>query len=159
MNPSSTEPPSSGTPVQPSTPTAALANGAPAGTSVLIVDDDDFSQDLFAAMFGSLGVQEVHHATDGRDALRQLAQFPQPPDYLVCDIFMPNMDGFEFLDQLAARRYAGHILLVTGVDSSLLEPATLVARSNGLQVLGQFNKPMSRDELIMALGRSGQRKA
>ena len=125
--------------------------------SVLIVDDDEFMQDIFREMFRSLGVVTIHHATDGRQALRQLHLLPQTPDYLVCDIFMPHMDGFEFLDKLAEMKYPGQVLLVTGVDSGMLKPAVLIAKAKGLQVLGYFNKPMSRDELIIALA-AGQNR-
>lgn len=119
--------------------------------SVLIVDDDEFMQEIFHAMFTSLGAAEIHSATDGRQALRQLAQLPSMPDYLMCDIFMPHMDGFEFMEKLAEMNYPGQILLVTGVDSGMLKPAVLIAKSKGLHVLGHFNKPMSRDELAIAL--------
>ena len=124
--------------------------------SVLIVDDDEFMQDIFREMFTSLGAVEIHNATDGRQALRQLSQLPQTPDYLVCDIFMPHMDGFEFLGKLAEMKYPGQVLLVTGVDSGMLKPAVLIAKGKGLHVLGYFNKPMSRDELVIALA-AGQR--
>ena len=40
---------------------------------VLIVDDDSFSQTLFTEMLTSLGVTDIHTASNGRVGLRNLA--------------------------------------------------------------------------------------
>jgi CheY-like chemotaxis protein len=68
--------------------------------SVLVVDDDEFSQEVFRMTLWGLGVTDIHLACNGLDGLRTLKGMQRSPDFLICDIFMPDMDGIEFLDQL-----------------------------------------------------------
>ena len=72
----------------------------PAASSVLVVDDDEGSQELLAEMLGSMGFKELYTAENGRLALKVLSDLQRPPKFLICDIYMPAMDGFEFMDQL-----------------------------------------------------------
>ncbi|WP_244351046.1 response regulator [Thermostichus vulcanus] len=48
---------------------------------------------------------EVVQARDGQEALAQLEQ-QQPADLILCDVEMPRMNGFEFLNQ---RRKVSHL--------------------------------------------------
>lgn len=117
----------------------------------LIVDDDPFMQDALAALLQSLGATQVQVAEDGHAACRLLASGGPWPDVLLCDIFMPEMDGFEFLEKLVQLKYAGQVLLVTGVDARMLQPALTLAQAKGLKVLGTAYKPISRDRLEQLL--------
>ncbi len=119
--------------------------------SVLVVDDDGGTRELLAEMLGLLGFKELHTAEDGRMALKVLSDLQHPPKFLICDIYMPEMDGFEFLDQLVAQRYCGGIVMMTGVDPEMLRVARNLALARGLHVLGTFTKPVSLDELSSIL--------
>ena len=123
----------------------------PAGSTALVVDDDEFATETMALTLSSLGVAEVHRAEDGQKALKLLASLQREPDFLVCDVFMPNMDGVEFLDKLAARGYGGGVLIVTGVDPAMLSFTRTLAKGGSLRVLGTFVKPVAREELARAL--------
>ena len=68
--------------------------------TALVVDDDPFSQQLLCEMLVQDGLFEVHCASDGHHALRTLTDMASPPDLLICDVYMPNMDGIEFLREL-----------------------------------------------------------
>jgi len=59
--------------------------------SVLIVDDDKFTQEILRQAFSAWGVADIHLACNGLHAVRALDAMPQPPDVLICDIFMPDM--------------------------------------------------------------------
>jgi len=84
------------------------ATRAPCASKLaLVVDDDSFSQELFSEMLRALGIADIHTASTGRIALRTLAALPRLPDFLICDVFMPDMDGIEFLEALAKQRYPG----------------------------------------------------
>lgn len=120
-------------------------------SSVLVVDDDDLTQELLLEMLKDLGAKKVHIAHDGRKALKLLAGLQPLPQFLVCDIFMPEMDGFEFLEQLAAQHYSGGVVLMTGVDPEMLKLAGDIALANGLKVLGTFLKPVPMVQLTHAL--------
>ena len=61
---------------------------------ILVVDDDPKICIVFSGALRRLGTQyEVHTATDGREALRLLEQYPF--DLLITDINMKDIDGVE----------------------------------------------------------------
>jgi CheY-like chemotaxis protein len=133
-----------------SLPAAAPSN---ASTTVLIVDDDAFSHSLLSAMLNKLGVTDIHTAANGRVGLRTLAGLPCPPDILICDVFMPDMDGIEFLNALSQLKFPGGIVLVSGEDITMMQIAQQVAGESGLKMLGAFTKPVPLADLADALGR------
>ena len=117
----------------------------------LVVDDDSFIQEFFSEMLMALGVSDIHTASSGRIALRTLARLPRQPDVLICDIFMPDMDGIEFLSELAKNGYQGGIILVSGLDITMMAIAQEVARASGLKLLGAYTKPVPQSVLAQAL--------
>ncbi len=110
--------------------------------SVLVVDDDDISCDIVCAMLGDLGVTEVHCAGNGQAGLRTLAELANTPDVLICDLFMPDMDGIEFMAELARQRYPGQVILISGGNVEMLVVAKELALAGGIQLLGCLTKPL-----------------
>ena len=125
-----------------------------ASTLVLIVDDDTFSHKLLSAMLRKLAVTDIHTAINGRVGLRMLAELPRPPDVLICDVFMPDMDGIEFLAELTQQGYQGCIILVSGQDITMMDVAQKIAVANGLNMLGAYTKPVPIAILADALARN-----
>jgi CheY-like chemotaxis protein len=117
---------------------------------VLIIDDDEFSRAMLRKVLTSLGVSDIHDAVNGLDGLRVLNRLETPPDFMICDVFMPDMDGIEFVGALVKLQYEGGLLLVTGGNIGMLEVANEIAQIQGLNVLGTFTKPV----LAQALGRA-----
>jgi two-component system CheB/CheR fusion protein len=68
-----------------------------AGTTVLIVEDHDDSQDMMRQIVESFGAT-VHVAEDGQHALK--AAQAKRPDLIFCDLLMPGLDGWAFLQRL-----------------------------------------------------------
>jgi CheY-like chemotaxis protein len=134
------------------------ANATPEASAphklALVVDDDAFSQEFFAEMLGELQVGEIHSASNGRTALRILAGLPRPPDLLICDVFMPDMDGIEFLSELSKNGYSGGIILVSGLDVTMMSIAQQVALDSGLKLLGAYTKPVPMGVLAETLARA-----
>lgn len=126
---------------------------ATASKTALVIDDDDFSLDAMCMALIALGLSKFEVAADGKGALRVLDRLPAPPDYLICDIYMPDMDGVEFLLEMHRRNYQGGIVLVSG-DPQILHIAQKIAKAHHLNVLGAFSKPLGRDTLAQALGLS-----
>ena len=68
--------------------------------SVLLVDDDKVLNFLTAKSFKKSGlVQKIEVAYNGREALNYLLHATEIPDFILLDIGMPVMNGFEFLDE------------------------------------------------------------
>src|SRR5881296_2428763 len=79
---------------------AAVRAMAPGPTGVLlVVDDDEANRTMLARRLMRLG-HEVALAANGRVALEQLQT--RPFDLLLLDIQMPEMNGYEVLEQLKA---------------------------------------------------------
>ncbi|RNE94587.1 PAS domain S-box protein [Marichromatium sp. AB32] len=69
------------------------------GARVLLVEDNHTNQEIALAMLGKMGL-EVSMADNGREALARFAE--QPPDLVLMDLQMPEMDGFEATAALRA---------------------------------------------------------
>ncbi len=67
------------------------------GSRLLMVDDDDLARQQMRAAFELEG-WTVTEATDGCDALAQLKE--ARPDAIILDLMMPEMDGFEFIEEM-----------------------------------------------------------
>ena len=67
--------------------------------SIWLVDDEPINQQLIAFMASELGwsLQSFMHS---RDLLKSLAQTDHPPELMLVDIEMPDINGFELLDKL-----------------------------------------------------------
>lgn len=124
-------------------------------TTVVVVDDDDFMRELIQESLRALGVLTVHGIASGREALQWLERTSEPPSLLVSDIYMPGMDGFEFIQALADMGYAGKVLLCSGVSLESLSLARDVADGMGLRVAGALPKPLSADALSAVLQENG----
>ncbi|MBR8826469.1 MAG: Hpt domain-containing protein [Gomphosphaeria aponina SAG 52.96 = DSM 107014] len=70
--------------------------------TILVVDDSAAMRRTLAFSLEKSGYR-VLQARDGREALEQLQQLASNIQMVICDIEMPNMNGFEFLGQ--RRRY------------------------------------------------------
>lgn len=86
----------------PTTPTSGAATGGPARSSrkkdkmkLLVVDDEPSILELLKTALNALGSYDVHIASSGEDALRQLDKEDPPFDCLLLDIQMPNMNGIQ----------------------------------------------------------------
>ncbi|MBI2393105.1 MAG: PAS domain-containing protein [Deltaproteobacteria bacterium] len=80
-------------------PVLAPASRSLAGARVLFVEDDAGTREAVSEMLG-IGGAEVQLAASARDAFRVLESFA--PDVLICDIAMPEEDGFSLLRRVRA---------------------------------------------------------
>jgi CheY-like chemotaxis protein len=82
---------------------------------VLIVEDDPQTRDLLRRALEKAG-WEVTEAQNGKVGLEQLQAVS--PALILLDLMMPEMDGFEFMDELRRRKDDHHIpvLVITAKD-------------------------------------------
>jgi CheY-like chemotaxis protein len=131
--------------------TPARVAGHP--TSALLVDDDEFMREYAGDILRELGLFDVRTAADGVAGAQLFDRSAIKPDVVLCDLCMPGSDGFEFMETLAARKYAGGVVLVSGMDSRTLNSATLMGKFHRLQILATISKPIDKQTLSEALSK------
>jgi class 3 adenylate cyclase/CheY-like chemotaxis protein/putative methionine-R-sulfoxide reductase with GAF domain len=85
---------------------------------ILVVDDTAFNRQLLARLLKGIGHEPVE-SSNGREALDRLRDVDQPPiDVILLDILMPEMDGYQVLEALAADPALRHlpVIVISGVD-------------------------------------------
>jgi CheY-like chemotaxis protein len=124
-----------------------LSSDALTGLHILVVDDDEDARELLRAVLGYCGalVTVVPGASDGLAAIRRVL-----PDAVVCDIAMPEHDGYWFLRALRAlppdKGGAVPVLAVTAHGHLHGPDRTLPAGFDG-----HLRKPVDPWELCRAL--------
>jgi CheY-like chemotaxis protein len=112
---------------------------------VVIVEDNRATADSMRLLLGLAG-HEVRVAYTGPDGVQVAEEWP--PDYVLCDIGLPGLDGYgvaEALRQHPATSRA-HLVAITAYGS---EEARRRGREAGFE--RHFTKPVDPDELLRLL--------
>ncbi len=91
------------TPAAPEPEPVAALQGLP--KHVLVVDDSKVNRSVLTAFLKRAGVAAIDHASDGLEALAKLDKAfkaGDPHDFILSDLWMPNMNGIEFVEKLRA---------------------------------------------------------
>ena len=78
---------------------------------VLVIDDEPDLSDLLATQFDLAGI-EVVTASNGKDGLAAMRQHRF--DVIVTDVFMPEMNGVDFIGKVREFAVDTRILVLTG---------------------------------------------
>ena len=126
----------------------ALASCRPDDVSrrVLIVEDDPHARGRLSRMLREDGWR-VAEAENGRVALDRLDEIH--PDLVLLDLMMPEMDGFEFVEELRRREDMRHlpVIVLTAADLNEEERRRL---SGGISRILR-KRTGGRDELLATL--------
>jgi CheY-like chemotaxis protein/nitrogen-specific signal transduction histidine kinase len=123
------------------------------GRRVLIVEDNEATQELLQKRLTKEGWQVVA-AGNGREALERLTQ--GPPDLVLLDLMMPEMDGFEFLEAFRKQPGCARTTVVV-MTAKILTPADHQRlRGQVAQIVAKANlsPEMLAAEIRSALGKT-----
>lgn len=89
--------------------------------AILIVDDEEMSRELLKQMFE--GEYEIIEAGDGREAIQKLGQHINNIAIILLDLVMPELNGFQVLQVLNAKRIVDRIpvVLITAQKDTKVE--------------------------------------
>ena len=110
---------------------------------ILIVDDEELNRELLTVMLKHEGYN-IKTASDGESALKSIIL--DPPDLILLDVMMPNMDGNEVVNTLKGDLNTKSIpvIMVTALDN---KEAKLAALKSGAEDF--LTKPVDRAELLL----------
>ncbi len=117
---------------------------APAGASILVVEDDP---DLLALMEMILGDEgyRVRTAREGREALARVAE--ELPGLVFLDMRMPGMNGWDFAREFRARHGSSiPIVVVTAAEDAR-------RRAGEVSAQGWLAKPFESADVLAAAAR------
>nr|WP_225737436.1 ATP-binding protein [Dyella acidiphila] len=133
--------------------TAQMPEQSPASLRVWLIDDDDDLRTLLSSALAQGGCV-VEAAANGTQAMQQLAQSSAPPEVLICDHRMPDMDGSTLLAHIRERYPAVPAILIS---------AYLEGDTDGGEVNHALNerlpKPFAPETLLARVQQVAQRHA
>lgn len=116
-----------------------------AGSSVMVVDDEESQRSGLAAMVSSWGYR-VDTAADGQEALEKLSE--GMPDVIITDLMMPRVDGMELLRRLP--QPAPPVIMLTAFGNI----ETAVETVHDLGAFWFLEKPVQAGALKILLARA-----
>ena len=108
----------------------------------LIIEDEAPVRDFVASALRKMGATHIDLAENGALALDILDSGKQP-DIIICDLYMPQLDGVKFLRHLAMDQFNGGVILMSGSTGSILGMAAKMAETYHLNILGALSKPFT----------------
>lgn len=118
---------------------------------ILLLDDEPYMLKLIGLMLANLGFTQVTAFDTGRAALESIDHSVHPPDLILMDLNMPEMDGIEFVRHLVGRNYIGSLILVSGEDERMLQTAETLIRAHRMTILGRLHKAVTPQTLAALL--------
>jgi len=115
---------------------------------VLVVDDSPINREVLASLLAHAGIASVVQAGDGEEAFARLASDAlagKPYDFVFSDLWMPNMNGLEFVERLRSdSRFVGIPVYAVTADAEFQRD-----ERNRL-FSGILLKPLTYDKLVEA---------
>ena len=118
---------------------------------ILIMDDTPEASRLLRRILQAHGTFVVREAENGRIGLEMVQQ--RPPDLILLDLMMPEMDGFAVLDALKTNKELSKIpvIVVTAKELTAVEKQRLSGKVQSLMQKGAFSDQDIIDKMIEML--------
>jgi len=116
---------------------------------ILIIDDEPGVLRILRKILEKAG-HSVREAPDGEVALRDFEG--KPADLVITDIFMPSMDGIEFLVNIRATFPEARVLAMSG--GGLLSKDQALGDASLLGADQILQKPFTKNEVLAAVDRT-----
>jgi EAL domain-containing protein (putative c-di-GMP-specific phosphodiesterase class I)/FixJ family two-component response regulator len=125
------------------------AGGATMTANRLLIVDDEPAIGAFVGRVASNIGYEILAVSTADKFLEHVRNWR--PTHIVMDLQMPVVDGLALLSNLAAEKCTASIILISGVDRTVVEAARRIAIDRGLAVTGALTKPIRVADLVDAL--------
>ena len=119
--------------------------------NTLIVDNShavlNFASAVLKQDYGIENIQKMSSSITALECLRAKS----PIDLLLLDLSMPEIDGLEFLSELAAMNFQGFVVVISGVAPQIINAVEQAAKRYKLKYLGTLLKPISAQQFSTLL--------
>ncbi len=112
------------------------------GSKILVVDDIDNNKEYLSLALSNYNLQ-VHEASDGIEALNIIKI--DPPDLIITDLWMPDLDGIELKKRLQNDPKLKEIPII-GISASVMKETLKKVEENNFS--GFLKKPFKIGELL-----------
>jgi len=110
---------------------------------VLIIEDSSFQRKILSEILTESGF-EVILTENGREGIERTEQLK--PDLIITDLLMPDVNGFQVLEALRAKKLNVPAIIVT---SDIQKTTALRCRDLGAHAV--LNKPVNKDQVLSAV--------
>ena len=125
---------------------ATMAESAAGAANILLVDDNEEARVTVARILEMAGYH-VTQSPNGRVATTLLRDWA--PDLVITDIFMPEGDGFEMLNQLRNQELLIPVIAISG--GGVQQGLDVLAIAGRLGAKKVLYKPFQRSQLLEAV--------
>jgi len=121
---------------------------------ILVVDDFSTMRRIIKNLLKECGFDETDEAEDGAVALQKLRNLPF--DFVVTDINMPNMNGFQLLTEIKREERLKHIPVLMVTAEARKEDIVLAAQQGAAgYIVKPFTKATLEDKVKHILQKNG----
>ncbi|MCI0710315.1 MAG: hybrid sensor histidine kinase/response regulator [Chloroflexi bacterium] len=114
-------------------------------TTILVVDDDHLMREQIIAFLTPDGY-DILEAADGEEGIKQA--IAHQPDLIICDVMMPKMNGYQFLERLY---YFPPMRRIPFIFLTALADFEHMREGMNLGADDYLTKPFARQQLIDAI--------
>jgi PAS domain S-box-containing protein len=129
-------------------PPASTSLPSLSGLTLLVIDDQEYTRDIVAAILRRTAAK-VHTASSVREGLQCFHKYE--PDVVVCDIAMPDEDGYVFLREIRQRPDASRTTPILALTAFGRPEDRLHALDSGFDAY--LKKPVDPAELAESVQR------
>ena len=122
----------------------------------LVVDDFSTMRRIVRSLLKESGYTDVDEAEDGVVALKKLLS--SKFDFVVCDINMPNMNGFQLLNEIKSNDLLKHIPVLMVTAEARKEDILLAAKSGAAgYIVKPFTKSILDEKISLIMQKLGMK--
>lgn len=125
---------------------------------VLIVDDSKSQCLVLKNLLQHFGIAVVDFCHDGEAALTILSKSKKDYDAIFVDLHMQGMDGLELIHQLHNNQYRGAVVVISALDTRIVDYTMEVISKYKLRLLGSIEKPIERSIVAFMVRRIKREK-
>jgi len=109
--------------------------------SILVIDDSyDFRKYLYSILYMEYNIQSAKNALEGLEMVKL-----EIPDLIICDVIMPEMNGYQFCEKIRSQEHTEHIPIILLTAKNQKED-----KIQGLKLGANIflEKPFEKEELL-----------